>query len=523
MSELVSANVSRDNATTFPTGPGTVFGGRYRLGTRVGSDTAAAAEFWLAHDIVLRRDVGMTVLRKLRPEAGALGGDADPTGAARAGEMIVRSLRSSAFEHNGCARLLDVIAPGTAGLPDDVLGAAITEWVPGRSLAETVADGLIKPLAAARAVAPLAAAIEEAHRHGLVLGCDHPQRVRISPEGHARLSFALPRPDVTPTDDVRGLGAVLYTLLASCWPLSGADAAGAGLATAGRTVDGTPLVPSLQRPGVPVELDALAAGTLGPAGVAGQVRTAAAVRRLLTEVVEEDDRIALFPPAHDGVPSTPGDIWQDNRGAPASSPERRRKLAIGLSALAMSALVALGYVGVQISAVFAEGGPVVVVAGEPAGSNTSPGGTPGGVVAAARVNVYDNTGDTDNAGRVARVIDGDTDSSWSTFTYRQQFPALKPGVGIMVSFATAVPLSSVVITSPSAGTVIEIRSAPAASPPFAQTVPITQTVLTDGVTQVSLTGGQPVSHVLLWITELGGRGDAHRTEISEIEFRRAGT
>ena len=134
---------------------GSLLGGRYRLTTRVGSDTAAGAEFWQAEDTVLQRDVGVTVLRRLAPDNGAIGGEADPTGTARAGEMVVRALRTGSFEHPGCARLLDVLAPGATGVPDDVLGAAVTEWVPGRSLAEAVADGLIKPLAAARAVAPL--------------------------------------------------------------------------------------------------------------------------------------------------------------------------------------------------------------------------------------------------------------------------------------------------------------------------------------------------------------------------------
>ena len=177
---------------------------------------------------MLQRDVALTVLRRLAPEGGAIGGEADPTGTARAGEMLVRALRTGSFEHPGCARLLDVLAPGASGVPDDVLGAAVTEWVPGRSLAETVADGLIKPFAAARAVVPLAAAAEEAHRHGLVLGCDHPQRVRINPDGNAQVCFALPRPNLVPADDVRGLGAVLYALLTSRWPLSVADAARAG-------------------------------------------------------------------------------------------------------------------------------------------------------------------------------------------------------------------------------------------------------------------------------------------------------
>ena len=119
------------------TAAGSLLAGRYRLGTRVGSDAAAGAEFWRAEDTILRRDVAATVLRRFGP-----GTDPDDDGgAARAEEIIVKALRSGSFEHPGCARLLDVLAPGAPGLPDGVLGAAVAEWVPGRSLAEAVADG----------------------------------------------------------------------------------------------------------------------------------------------------------------------------------------------------------------------------------------------------------------------------------------------------------------------------------------------------------------------------------------------
>ena len=532
-----------DAPSTAPASPsvtaaGTLLAGRYRLSTRVGSDTAAGAEFWRAEDTVLQRDVGVTVLRRLAAD-GPARDSTDPTGAARAGEMVVRALRSGSFEHNGCARLLDVLAPDGSRVPPDVLGAAVTEWVTGRSLAELVADGMIRPLAAARAVAPLAAAAEEAHRHGLVLGCDHPQRVRITPDGRAQLSFVLPRPDVTPADDVRGLGAILYTLLTSRWPLSRTDAARAGLAPAERTPRGGFVAPSRVRPGVPIELDTLIQGTLGPPTELGHVRTAAAVRALLAEVVAEDDRIALFPPAHDGLPSSPGDVWQDSvRATPPPDPKRRRKLAIGLSALGAAMAVVLGYLGLQLTSVFSDGGrPAIVVSGPaPAVQPADPGApaapppderpapppTAGGPAVAAGVEVYDRSGDRDNNGRVSRVIDGNPDSGWNTFTYKQQFPALKPGVGIMVSFASAVQLSELTIDSPSPGTVVQVRSAPSAETEFPDTTPMAEVTLGDGPTPVSLDGSQPVTHVLVWITKLGGNDGQNRTEIRELQFQRAG-
>jgi hypothetical protein len=523
-------------ATDVPTAPavppvpsgtiaGSLLASRYRLRTRVGTDPAASAEFWRAEDTILRRDVAVTVLR--RPAPGAVFDDG-LTDVARAEQMVVRALRSGSFEHSGCARLLDVLTPGASSVPEDVLGAAVTEWVPGRSLGEVVADGLIKPLAAARAVAPLAAAAEAAHRHGLVLGCDHPQRVRITPDGRAQLCFALPRSDVTPADDVRGLGAVLYTLLTTHWPLSTADAARAGLAAAERTPGGALLPPSEHRPGVPVELDTLTRGALGPDGAPGHVHTAAAVHRLLTEVVVEDDRMALFPPAHDGVPSAPGDVWQERgRTVTTPDPQRRRKMTIALTALGAAVLVVLGYLGVQLGDMFVESGaPPIVVDGAPVqpapGEPQVAAGPAGPTVAVAGVEVYDQVGDRDNADRITRVIDGDPATAWNTSSYFQQFPAFKPGVGIMVSFASAVQLSELVIESPSRGTVVEIRSAPTADASLDDTVPIGEVTLRDGRTPVSLDGSQPVNHVLVWITKLAGGGSEHTSEISEVEFRRAG-
>ncbi|MFP5019160.1 protein kinase family protein [Pseudonocardia phyllosphaerae] len=499
---------------------------RYVLRQRIGSDPAAGAEFWRAEDTVLRRPVGITLLRRLPADDRS----DDPEGAARAGEMVVRALRSGCFEHPGSARLLDVLAPGTHGLPEDVLGASVAEWVPGRSLAEAVAEGPVRAQRAAKAVETLASAATEAHQQGLVLGCDHPQRIRITPDGRAMLAFLLPRPSVTAADDVRGLGAVLYCLLTRRWPLSVADAARAGLVAAERTPAGKLRPPSALRPGVPVELDTLCTGALGQGEGIGRVHTAAAMHRMLGDVVATDADQAFFPPVRDGAPAEPDDVWQDFGADTRDDPRRRRNLRIGLSVLAVAVVLVLGWASIQIGSLLGAGGssgpPVVVptpaasAPAQPAQPGPAPAQAAGTPVVPSSVEAYDPSGDPDNPGQASRAIDGNPSTAWKTQEYKQQFPALKPGVGLMASFDAAQPINRLTITSSSPGTVVEVRTAPTADAPFEATTPVNRVTLRSGETTVPLDTAQPTQHVLLWITKLGGGGSDNASDISEVTFQR---
>jgi hypothetical protein len=520
--------------------PGGMIAERYRLLIQVGADTSVHAEFWRARDTVLERDVALTLLQ----DTGERGGTE------RADDMIRRALRSGRFEHIGCARLLDVMRndwkePG--GLPADVHGLAVTEWVPGKSLAEAVAGGPLRTGVVLGMLDPLAQAAEAAHRQGLVLGCAHPQRVRITPEGGARLAFALPNPAMTPADDVRGLGATLYALLTGTWPLSGTDAELAGMPPTPRDVQGSVLPPGVVRPGVSVEVSALTLGALGAGGVHGQVHTAAAVHKVTRELLDSEAEAALLPPPDDGAPVDPDEVWRtDSVGAPKPDRERKRKLSIGMGGLGLGMLAVIGYVGVQAGSLLGvtpASPPKIVVASPPPAAASVPAAplpplapppavpppAPGlpaappdsAAVPVASARVFDLSGDPDNQGRVSKAVDNNPATSWSTYLYHQPFPALKPGVGIMVSFASPVQLSSLAITSPSNGSQLEIRSAPAPDAQFNQTVPIGNTTLAGPVTTVALAGSQPVQNVLVWITKLGGGDDQNVTEIAELHFQRA--
>src|SRR6202035_4945239 len=120
-------------------------------------------------------------------------------------DILSRTMRLSRIDKLGIARVLDVVHTGTGGL-------VVAEWIRGGSLQE-VANTSPSAVGAARAMQTLAAAAEAAHHAGVALSIDHPSRVRVSIEGDVVLAFPATMPDISPEDDIRGIGAALYALL----------------------------------------------------------------------------------------------------------------------------------------------------------------------------------------------------------------------------------------------------------------------------------------------------------------------
>ncbi|WP_436502150.1 protein kinase family protein [Actinokineospora sp. HUAS TT18] len=496
--------------------PGGVVGdGRYRLTAQFGVDQRINAHLWRAQDGQLRRDVALTLL---------VGDPGDAQACAAARRTLERAAHAAALTHPGKTRVLDVLGQGSGiGAGEGLIGIIVADWTPGTDLVDLIAEHPLPPAVAARLLEPLAAATELAHHTGLVLGVDHPQRIRVTPDGALRLAFPGPSAEASLQDDVRGLGAILYLLLTGRWPLRGGPA---GVPTAPVNPDGSVVAPRALFPYIPHELSAAALRCLSGDAIGG-IQTSAGLIRVLDRVKALEEETQQLQAITDDEPDyeDDGTVWTTRR--PSNDRAKRRKLAIGVTALAVATVGVLAWVGMQLISFFGDtapsaGGPTVV-ATAPAGDN---GGAPppqaGDPIQSAGVRVFNlpGKGTPDNAKRANRAVDGDPKTAWKTDVYKEQFPALKPGVGIMASFAEPVTFAEVVIDSPSDGTVIEIRTAPTDRPGSLDETKVIgkSEPLKAGQTKIQLAKAEPTQHLLIWITTLG---EGNVSELTDVSFVRA--
>ncbi|BAH52734.1 hypothetical protein [Rhodococcus opacus] len=469
--------------------PGTLVATRYKLlGRFAGPDWV---QWWHAHDTELCRDVSLGLV----DSAHLRDTDTHPDPVTR----FCRNTTGTSFNHEGrIAQVYDVVAAG-----DRI--AVVAEWTPGWRVAD-VARTVPRPLDAARIVRDLAAATADAHHFGARISLDHPNRVRISREGLAVLAFPATLADGTTADDVAGLGALLYALLLGTWPLpsSGATLA-AGLPPAGRRGDGSVVPPHRVRPTIPRRLSDVAVNALTrrPGMDTAQAMVDALDRMLA-------DARARSAPAF--APKKKVRPKLDDRSARPRTPLPAMSAALGV-------VVALGAAGWAIGTSFtASDAPPAAVADSTLSEIVpAPEPDPTPLIPSSAA-VYSPQHFPDNGTRAFLAVDADPATFWATDRYPQQLAPTKGGVGLIVSFPKPVDLRTVWIESPTPGTRVEIRTAPAAWAGIGHTQLLGAATLAPGVTRIAARTPAPTTRVLVWISGLSTVESGFQSSLSEIGF-----
>ncbi|WIM90388.1 murein biosynthesis integral membrane protein MurJ [Candidatus Mycobacterium wuenschmannii] len=475
--------------------------GRYRLLVFHGG--APHLQFWQALDTALNRQVALTFV--------------DPDGDLpdeQIREILARTMKLSRIDKLGIARILDVVHTGTGGL-------VVTEWVRGGSLQE-VADTSPSAAGASRAMQTLAAAAEAAHHAGVALSIDHAARVRVSIEGDVVLAFPATMPNISPEDDIRGIGAALYALLVNKWPLpeSGEPS---GLAPAPRDSAGHALEPNSIDGEIPFQISAAATHSIQ---LDGGIRSAATLLNLLQQATVVADRTELLTPINENdpppEPARPGRERSDDVDEAQARVRRRRAVTIGIGVGAAIIVVALVVLASVLSKMFSDVGGLDKDQLGLNGPSTSSGSeaAAGGIVKPVGVTVFSPGGEGDNPASAALAIDGSPGTAWETDVYHDPipFPGFKSGVGLLLKLPQPTVVGAVNVDLPSTGTKIQIRSSSTATPSkLDDTAVLSQPMpMHPGHNTIQVNAASPTQYVLVWISTLGTENGQSKTSLSEV-------
>ena len=293
-----------------------VLGGRYHLGAVIGQ--GGMAEVHRGRDVRLGRDVAIKLLR------ADLARDPSFQGRFRREAQSAASLN-----HPSIVAVYDTGEDHGSG---SVTPYIVMEYVEGRTLREVLAsEGRLLPQRAMEITAQICAALEQAHRAGIVHRDIKPGNVMLTPSGEVKvMDFGIARavtgssqtmtqtaavigtahylsPEqargehVDARSDIYSTGCLLYELVTGAPPFSGDTP----VAVAYQHVREEPVPPSSVEPDVPASIDAIVLKAMAK-NPANRYQTAAQMRADLERAlagqpveaapVHTDDSTTVLPP-----------------------------------------------------------------------------------------------------------------------------------------------------------------------------------------------------------------------------------
>jgi len=390
----------------------------------------------------------------------------------------------------------------------------VMELVEGTTLARLLKSRGPLPLTKAVDVAvQVADALACAHSHGVVHRDVKPANILLREDGHVKVAdFGIAKAgagnDLTRTgvvmgtakylspeqvsgspadagSDIYALGIVLYEMLCGAPPFVGDTE----LSTAVARLTAAPGSLRDRREDIPRSLEAVVLRSLAR-DPAARFQSAEEMRASLLAV--DSDNAEDTPPA----------------GLATAAPPTRR----GVPRLLVAGLAALLFVSVAV--IIRTGGGDGSSPSDPARKSGL--AAPAGALAepkALPAASFDPFGDdkSENQAAVGNVADGDPATVWKTSSYQDNFPKLKPGVGVYLDLGHTQKVNGVKVTA-TAGYTAEIY---VADRPSAD-LPGWGRARTAGGSGSFDVGGVPGRYVLVWFTSLPQIEGGYKVEVSEI-------
>jgi hypothetical protein len=449
----------------------------------VAGDPDGPAVAWRAWDNLLNRAVTLTVVRPGGPPAGG---------------FLAHAHAVSTIAHPALARVYDAVDEGTRAY-------VVSEWVIGTPFTALLRDGALEPDAAAGTVARVADGVAAAHAAGVAFGGVHPDHVVVTADGEVKLAQVVGDGRAAATDDIRGLGALLYGALTAHWPL--AATGGAAALRPATTSSGHLLSPRQVRAGVPEDLSTLAVRALDATGPHG-LRSAAAMSTVLAE--RAGPRVDVFS------------LGEERRERGRRS---RWALAIPIAA-GLAVLALLGWVvGSALGGLPGrDGGTPPAAAADPStGSHSA--AAPLQTVKPVGVSLYDPEGDGAERAKIELATDGDPATAWPTAHYTERnntFGGLKDGIGIAYDFGQRVPLREITVTTDRPGTSIQILAGDSPDESKASAYEMVgEKAETQQTNKITVKAGTNARYYVVWLTRLTSDGAGrYFGSLSEVSFKR---
>jgi len=495
-----------------PAAPGRVLGGRYRLDALLAR--GGMASVWTAQDSLLARRVAV---KTLHPELAV-------------DDSLRVRFRNEAIAVASLAHP-DIVATYDTG-EDDGVAYFVMELVDGPNLRVLLDErGQLEVGEAVRVARGVAAALDHAHRNGIVHRDIKPANVLVPPHGPVKVTdFGIAKAEgsgdltrsgtvvgtarylapeqvqAAPVDartDVYAVGLLLFEMLAGHSPFQGGTDMEAALARL--TVAPPPL--RALRPDVPPALEAITTRclALSPENRFPDAHTLLVALDELSEDDSDGDGGPVLTGAATRAPSAPAPKAPATRAAPPRRPPPRRS---GASSWPWA------LVGVLILAVGAIGGFLVVEAARDGGSGPSQAtGVSPQVVGVAD---FDPEGDkTEHPETTDKAVDGDPATAWTTERYDSSaFGGLKSGVGLRLDLAQPADVSRVEIDTEEGGWSAEVYVADTAADNLTGWgSPAGSVEDAAASAAIELDGTESGSAVLLWFTRLPTSG---RVAVDEV-------